>query len=179
MIKSFRDRVALSGVTVLMIGIALLIFTFVSAFGFLNANLSIFATSDLTETFGAALAPLIATCIHIMYLGVMGWVGSIITIRGVTIIAHAPAPAVIAPPQIPTATPTPANGQKEQKPMQEKAPEKPKPKVEEEPKKPQPEVKPQPPEPQIIVIPPDNMLAAPPAPNSQQKQQKTEEKPQN
>ena len=42
------------------------------------------------RTLSEAMAPLIATCIRIMYLGVMGWVGSLVTIRGVTIIAHAP-----------------------------------------------------------------------------------------
>jgi hypothetical protein len=72
MSKNFRDKIALSGITVLMIGVALLIFTFVSAYGFLTAGLSIITSQDLMQTFGEALAPLIATCIHIMYLGVMG-----------------------------------------------------------------------------------------------------------
>ena len=97
MLKRFRDKIAFSGITVLMIGVALLIFTFISAYGFLTQNLSIVATQDLVTTFGGALAPLITTCMHIMYLGVMGWIGSLITIRGVTIIAHAP--------QVPTAIP--------------------------------------------------------------------------
>jgi uncharacterized membrane protein YdfJ with MMPL/SSD domain len=90
MFKNFRDRIALSGITVLLVGIALLIFTFVSAYGFLSQSFSIIPSDDLVQTFGAALAPLIGTCIRIMYLGVMGWVGSLVTIRGVTIIAHAP-----------------------------------------------------------------------------------------
>ncbi|PIX31789.1 hypothetical protein COZ60_02655, partial [Candidatus Bathyarchaeota archaeon CG_4_8_14_3_um_filter_42_8] len=73
MFKNFRDKIALSGITVLMIGVALLIGTFVSAYGFLTQSLSIVASEDLVRTFGEALAPLIATCIRIMYLGVMGW----------------------------------------------------------------------------------------------------------
>ncbi len=185
MLKNFRDRIALSGVTVLIVGIALLIFTFVSAFGFLGENLAIFATSDLTQTFGAALAPLIATCIRIMYLGVMGWVGSIITIRGVTIVAHAPSPQVTsvagtsAAPQ--TASIASTNGQKEQK----LAPEKVKPKTAEEPKKPQPEAQPEvktppPAEPQFLMIPPEPVTAPPPTPQTQQiasdQPKKTEEK---
>lgn len=88
MLKNFRDRLALSGISVLVIGIILLTFTFVSAYGFLTAGLSIITSQDLASTFGATLAPLIATCIRIMYLGIMGWVGSLITIRGVTIIVH-------------------------------------------------------------------------------------------
>ena len=90
MFKKFRDKMALSGVTVLSLGIALLIFTFISAYGFLTQSLSIITSTDLAQTFGNALAPLIATCIRLMYLGIMGWVSSLITIRGVTIITHTP-----------------------------------------------------------------------------------------
>lgn len=86
MLKSFRDKMAFSGIVVLMLGVALLIFTFISAYGFLTQSLSIIAAEDLTRAFGEAFAPLIATCIRVMYLGVMGWVGSLLTMRGVTII---------------------------------------------------------------------------------------------
>ena len=89
MFKTLRDKITLSGTVVLMIGVALLVFTFVSAYGFLTQSLSIVASSDLTRTFGDALAPLIATSIHVMYLGVMGWISSILTIRGVTILSQA------------------------------------------------------------------------------------------
>ena len=95
MLKNFRDKIALSGITVLMIGVALLIFTFISAYGFLTQSSTIIASEDLVHTFGEALAPLIASCIRIMYLGVMGWTGSLITIRGVTIIAHMPQPTIV------------------------------------------------------------------------------------
>jgi hypothetical protein len=90
MFKQFKDKIALSGITILILGVALLIFTFISAYGFLTQSLSIIASADLVQTFGAALAPLIATCIRIMYLGIMGWIGSLLTIRGITIIAHLP-----------------------------------------------------------------------------------------
>ena len=114
MLKRFRDKIALSGVTVLMMGVALLVFTFISAYGFLTQSLTIIASEDLVQTFGEALAPLIASCIRIMYLGVMGWIGSLITIRGVTIIAHVPQPkastsepeiVVIPPEEIPQSQP--------------------------------------------------------------------------
>jgi hypothetical protein len=90
MFKNLKDKIALSGITVLAIGVALLIFTFFSAYGFLTAGLSPISTQDLVQTFGESLGPLIAAAIHIMYLGVMGWVSSLITIRGVTIMTHAP-----------------------------------------------------------------------------------------
>jgi hypothetical protein len=99
MFKKFRDRIALSGVTVLFIGVALLMFTFFSAYGFLTADLSPISTQDLVQTFGESLGPLIAAAIHIMYLGVMGWVSSLITIRGVTIITRVPQPPQKPQPQ--------------------------------------------------------------------------------
>jgi len=152
MFKNFKDKIALSGITVLMIGVALLIFTFVSAYGFLTQSLNMIASEDLLRTFGEALAPLIATCIRIMYLGVMGWIGSLLTIRGVTIIAHAP--------QMPTVAP--------QKPMvaqQKPAPQKAK--VE----KPQEEAKPEakPSEPEFVVIPPEQVSQPQPEPKEPQK----------
>jgi hypothetical protein len=147
MFKNFRDKVALSGITVLMIGVALLIFTFISAYGFLTQALSIIASQDLVQTFGEALAPLIATCIRIMYLGVMGWIGSLLTIRGVTIIAHAPQvpPTVVPVPQKPATT--------QQKLL---VPEKAKAEPQKEAK---PETKPEtkPPETEIVVIPPEQV----------------------
>ncbi len=90
MFKTLKDKIALSGVTVLFIGVALLIFTFFSAYGLLTADISPISTQDLVQTFGESLGPLIAAAIHIMYLGVMGWVSSLITIRGVTIMVHVP-----------------------------------------------------------------------------------------
>jgi hypothetical protein len=109
MFKKFRDKITLSGITVLCIGVALLIFTFFSAYGFLTADLSPISTQDLVQTFGEALGPLIAAGIHIMYLGVMGWVSSLITIRGVTIMTHAPKAETGMPqaPQTPQRKPQP------------------------------------------------------------------------
>jgi hypothetical protein len=136
MFKQFRDKVGLSGITVLLIGVALLIFTFVSAYEFLTQNLSIIASEDLVRTFGEALAPLIATCIRIMYLGIMGWIGSLLTIRGITIIAHLPETSVA------TAQKTEAG----QQPQPQKV------KIEKPPKETdKPETKPS--EPEFVVIP--------------------------
>jgi len=89
MFKTLKDKMTLSGIAVLAIGVALLVFTFVSAYGFLTQSLSILTSSDLVQTFGEALAPLISTCIRVMYLGVMTWIGSLLTIRGVTILSQA------------------------------------------------------------------------------------------
>ena len=160
MLKNFRDKMALSGITVLMIGIVLLIFTFVSAYGFLTAGLGIIASEDLVRTFGEALAPLIATCIRIMYLGVMGWIGSLITIRGVTIIAHTPQPVPVMQQKEPMPEPKPQ--------PQPQQPQLQKPKVE-KPKAEKPKEVPTPPEPEIVVIPPEPVTQE--QPQTSQKQQ--------
>jgi cytoskeletal protein RodZ len=172
MFKNFRDKIALSGITVLMIGVALLIGTFVSAYGFLTQSLSIIASQDLVETFGEALAPLIATCIRIMYLGVMGWIGSLLTIRGVTLIAHTPQMPTVAPQkQIPPQQkPLPLP----QKAKTEKPPEEAKPEIKPEVAKPETkpeETKPEakPPEPEIVVIPPEQISQPQPEPKEPQK----------
>jgi hypothetical protein len=136
MFKSFRDKIALSGLAVLSIGVALLIFTFISAYGLLTQNVNIIATADLAQTFGESLAPLIATCIRLMYLGVMGWVASLMTIRGVTVITHTPQ----LPPTI-----------SKQQPMEEPKPQPQKTKDE----KKEPEPKPQ--ETEIVVIPTESI----------------------
>jgi hypothetical protein len=152
MFKNFRDKIALSGITVLMIGVALLIGTFLSAYAFLTQSLSIIASEDLVKTFGEALAPLIATCIRIMYLGVMGWIGSLLTIRGVTIIAHTPQKPTVVP-----QTPTPP----QQKPSPQKA------KAEKPQKEAKPEAKPS--EPEFVVIPPEQVSQPQPEPKEPQK----------
>jgi hypothetical protein len=155
MLKNFRDRLALSGIIVLAIGVALLIFTFVSAYGFLTASLSIITSQDLASTFGNALAPLIGTCIHIMYLGIMGWAGSLITIRGVTIITHTPQPPPTVP-QKPTVV--------EREPQPEPEPEK-----VEKPREEKTKEAPKPQEPQVIAIPPRTVTQLQSPQNSQNK----------
>jgi hypothetical protein len=136
---NFRDKIAISGITVLGIGISLLIFTFASAYGFLTDSFQVISTQDLVQSFGEALGPLIATAIRVMYLGVMGWIGSLITIRGVTIIANTPK-AEIGAMQKPQAPP--------QKPMPQQAKAKPEREAE-------PEVKTA--EPELVVIPLEEM----------------------
>ena len=88
MFNSLKGKIVFSGFTVLAIGVGLLIFTFFSAYGFLTAGISPISTQDLIQTFGEALGPLIAASIQVMYLGVMGWIGSLITIRGVTVMTN-------------------------------------------------------------------------------------------
>jgi len=83
-----KDNMLLVGYATLFTGIGLLAFTFISAYLFLIANQSITGSSDLIDAFGSALAPLIGASIRIMYLGVMGWIGSGLTMRGVQLVTQ-------------------------------------------------------------------------------------------
>ena len=80
------DKVEVSGLVVLFIGVILLAATFYSAFVFLFGDVTILASVDLAELFGNALAPLIKAVIHVLYLGIMGWIGSVTTIRAVQLL---------------------------------------------------------------------------------------------
>ncbi len=81
-----KDNVQTLGFVALIIGIGMLAFTFINAYLFLGADLGIVASSDLVGLFGEALAPLIATVIRVMYLGIMGWIGSLLTVRGIQLL---------------------------------------------------------------------------------------------
>jgi hypothetical protein len=87
-VHNVKDNVLIIGYGTLFTGIGLLAFTFISAYLFLIANSSITASSDLIDAFGSALAPLIGASIRIMYLGVMGWIGSGLTTRGVQLVTQ-------------------------------------------------------------------------------------------
>jgi hypothetical protein len=75
-----------SGIVILLIGVALLVTMFVDALLFLTEDISILRVPNLIAAFGEALAPLIEASIRMLYLGVMGWIGSTISMRGVTIL---------------------------------------------------------------------------------------------
>jgi len=75
-----------SGIAILLIGVALLVTTFIDAYLFVKEDVSIIPIHDLMAAFSEALAPLIETCIRVMYLGVMGWTGSTLTKRGITVL---------------------------------------------------------------------------------------------
>lgn len=75
-----------SGIAVFLIGIVLLMTTFVDAYLFLTEDISILPVPDLIAAFGEALAPLIEASIRMIYLGVMGWIGATITMRGITVL---------------------------------------------------------------------------------------------
>jgi len=82
-------RTELSGYIVLIAGVALLIFTFINAYLFLIGVLTI-SLGDWVAELGELLGPLVEACIRIMYLGVMGWIGALLTKRGIEILSKLP-----------------------------------------------------------------------------------------
>lgn len=87
------DKTEVSRFAILLVGVILLVFVFFNAYLFLQKDLSVIYTSGLEDLFGEALGPLIEACIRVMYLGIMGWIGSIVTIRGVQLLTS-PKPEV-------------------------------------------------------------------------------------
>ena len=82
------QKFEISAYTVLFTGVALLVFTFINAYMFLIGELDILGSSDMLKAFGESLGPLIVASIRVMFLAVMGWIGSIITIRGVQLLTQ-------------------------------------------------------------------------------------------
>ena len=83
-----EDKAMIISYILLFTGIGLLAFTFISAYLFLINNPTITASADLIDVFGSSLAPLIGASIRIMYLGVMGWIGAGLTMRGVQLLGQ-------------------------------------------------------------------------------------------
>lgn len=83
-----EDKPMIIAYVMLFTGIGLLAFTFINAYTFLINNPSIITSPDLVDVFGNALAPLIGASIRIMYLGVMGWIGTGLTSRGVQLVTQ-------------------------------------------------------------------------------------------
>lgn len=70
--KSIEMSVKASGFLLLGIGAALLILTFITAYGFLKGLFEIHLSGDIMEVFGEALAPLVDTSVRAIFLGIMG-----------------------------------------------------------------------------------------------------------
>ena len=86
LVNSRAKRIEFSGYATLIVGLVLLVATFFNAYLFLMGVLNITASGDLMVAFGETLAPLIEAGIRVMYMGIMGWIGSILTRRGVQVI---------------------------------------------------------------------------------------------
>jgi hypothetical protein len=67
------------GLVSAIVGIGLLLFTFAEAYQVFLSYGSLTATTDLTSSMGT----LLYAAIQALFLGIMGWVGSLLIIRGI------------------------------------------------------------------------------------------------
>ncbi|MCW4033885.1 MAG: hypothetical protein NWF03_00820 [Candidatus Bathyarchaeota archaeon] len=77
-----------SGIVITLMGVALLFVTFAVAYAHMNTDVTISPISSLAIYFGHALSPLIEAIIRLLYLGLLGWIASKITAKGITIILN-------------------------------------------------------------------------------------------
>ena len=75
-----------SGIVILLIGVALLSVTFIVAYMHLQGDINVLPVPSLITSFGEALSPLIESAIRVLYLGVMGWIASTVTAKGITLL---------------------------------------------------------------------------------------------
>jgi len=70
------------GVTILLVGIVLLLITFIVACIHLYGEISVLPVPSLMASLGEGFSPLIEAAIRVMYLGLMGWIASIVIAKG-------------------------------------------------------------------------------------------------
>jgi Na+/serine symporter len=78
-----------SGIAILLVGIALLLTTFIIACIHLHGDIKVLPVPSLMASFGEALSPLVEAAIRILYLGLMGWIASTVTAKGITVLLQA------------------------------------------------------------------------------------------
>ncbi|RLI13512.1 hypothetical protein DRO33_01270, partial [Candidatus Bathyarchaeota archaeon] len=101
------EETKLMGICLLAVGICLILFTFWCGYIEYRSVPHIeITTTDPWEAFTEALKYLIEPCVKVMFLGVMGWAGVILTNRGVQLM-RVPAPSAQAPLPSPPVTPPP------------------------------------------------------------------------
>ena len=78
-----------SGIAILLTGTALLLITFIIASVHLQGDINVLPVPSLMSSFGEAFSPLIEAAIRVLYLGVMGWIASTVTAKGLTVLLQA------------------------------------------------------------------------------------------
>ncbi|MBC7130039.1 hypothetical protein H5T51_02310 [Candidatus Bathyarchaeota archaeon] len=77
------EKAELMAYLIITVGLVLLILTFIIAYLMLMSIASIAVSQDLSEAIALILGPIAEAVIRIMFLWIMGWAGSITTIRGI------------------------------------------------------------------------------------------------
>lgn len=75
-----------SGTGIVLTGVALLVITFVIAGIHLYGGINVLPVPSFFAAFGEFLSPLIEAAIRILYLGVMVWIASTVTTKGLNLL---------------------------------------------------------------------------------------------
>jgi len=91
------ERAELVAYIVIAVGLILLVITFIMAYLRLESVASVMTSGNVSEALGEIFGPIVEAVIRIMFLGIMGWVGSIATVRGIQLYREAKAKASPTP----------------------------------------------------------------------------------
>ena len=78
-----------SGIAILLAGIALLLTTFVIASIHLQGDINVLPVPSFLSSFGKAFSPLVEASIRVLYLGIMGWIATTVTAKGLNVLLQA------------------------------------------------------------------------------------------
>jgi hypothetical protein len=106
------ERVELVAYILIAVGLLLLVITFLMAYLKLESVVSIITSGNIAEALGQIFGPIVEAVIKIMFLGIMGWVGSITTMRGIQL--YKEAKIKVAPPAPPKPQQSPQLSQQTQ-----------------------------------------------------------------
>jgi hypothetical protein len=106
------ERAELVAYILVAVGLILLVITFVMAYLKLESVASIITSGDISEAMGKIFGPIVEAVIKIMFLGIMGWAGSIATMRGIQL--YKEAKVKVAPPAPPKPQQSPPPSQQPQ-----------------------------------------------------------------
>jgi len=74
---------------IISVGLILLILTFTISYFMVMSVVSITASQDFSEAIAFAIGPLAEAIIRLIFLAIMGWSGSVITVRGIQLYREA------------------------------------------------------------------------------------------
>lgn len=93
------ERAELVAYILIVVGLLLLAITFIVAYLKLESVASIVTSSDISKALGEIFGPIVEAVIKIMFLGIMGWTGSIATMRGIQLYKEAKTKMPPVPPK--------------------------------------------------------------------------------
>ncbi|MEM3566053.1 MAG: hypothetical protein QXK18_04185 [Candidatus Bathyarchaeia archaeon] len=102
------EKAELVAYIIIAVGLLLLVITFVVAYLKLESVVSIITSGNISEALGRIFGPIVEAVIKIMFLGIMGWIGSIATMRGIQLYKEAKTKMVPPVPPKPQQPPQPA-----------------------------------------------------------------------